>query len=598
VRRFCLRPRQGSCHIRRGTEVRPLVKQLGLSRLATPTARAAIIIGLCLLVPSGFAKASQQVTSTDKLAELLGDPAVSSAAPPERAVTLRYNNRPIVEFRAQILSRMPAERASTAERLLDRLVATGRTTPITTRMVGGVAVVSVHATDAFVIVPADVDVLSGESVSETATQAASRLEIAFAEGAELRKVVPMLKNTGLALVGTVLFVGVVFALLRARGTADSFITRAVNRHLDRLHSRGAVRAARLLSSLHHLVTLGTIVAAFVVGQMWLAFTLTRFPYTRPWGESLRTVLSSRIQWLALGIASAIPGLFTVALIAIVTWFAVTMSTLLFEAVERGEVSVPGIYPDTAQPTRHLVAICLWLLALAVSYPYLPGSGSDAFKGVSVFVGLMVSLGSSGLVNQVMSGLTLTYSRALRRGDVVRIGDVEGVVIQVGTLSTKVKTRRCEEITIPNAVVVADTVTNYSRFGNSEGVIAEMDVTIGYDAPWRQVHSLLQLAAERTPGIRQKPRPQVIQRALEDFGVKYTLQACLDEPHLRAVTLSRLHANIQDAFNSYGVQIMSPHYEADPEARKIVPRENWYLEPTAAPRQEPPTVGHQSTAAGR
>ena len=154
--------------------------------------------------------------------------------------------------------------------------------------------------------------------------------------------------------------------------------------------------------------------------------------------------------------------------------------LLFQAIEERRVSVPWVYPETAESTRKLIAVGLWLFAVAIAYPYLPGSESDAFKGVSVFVGLMVSLGATGLVNQVMSGFTLTYSRALRLGDFVEVGDVAGTVTQMGTLSTKIRTPRNEDVTIPNAVIVGQTITNYSRRAETEGVFVPTSITIGYD----------------------------------------------------------------------------------------------------------------------
>jgi small-conductance mechanosensitive channel len=209
---------------------------------------------------------------------------------------------------------------------------------------------------------------------------------------------------------------------------------------------------------------------------------------------------------------------------------------------------------------------------------MPGSDTDAFKGVSVFLGLMLTLGSSGLINQIVSGFTVTYSRAVRLGDFVRIGDVEGTVIHLGVLSTKVKTLQLEEVTIPNAVVAAQTATDYSRFADTEGVFTSTSVTIGYDAPWRQVQSLLLLAAERTTGLRREPRPRVYQTALEDFYVRYTLWVSLERQESRLVTLNTLHANIQDLFNEYGVQIMSPNYFADPAAPKVVAKNDWYASP--------------------
>jgi small-conductance mechanosensitive channel len=286
--------------------------------------------------------------------------------------------------------------------------------------------------------------------------------------------------------------------------------------------------------------------------------------------------------MGLAIVRSLPDLFTVVVIVFVTRFAARFVYLLFEAAEQERLKLPLIYPETAQPTRRLITALLWLFALVLSYPYLPGSDSDAFKGASVFVGLIVSLGSTGIVGQVMSGLTLTYSRALRLGDFVTIGDVEGTVTHLGSLSTKVKTARSEDVTIPNSVVVSTPITNYSRFSDTDGVLAPTTLTIGYDVPWRQVHAMLLLAAERTPGVRRNPTPLVRQTELGDFWVQYTVLVCPEQPQLRQATVAALRANIQDVFNEFGVQIMSPNYEADPSTPKVVPREQWYAEPALPP----------------
>jgi small-conductance mechanosensitive channel len=317
---------------------------------------------------------------------------------------------------------------------------------------------------------------------------------------------------------------------------------------------------------------------FVLIYSWLTYVLRQFPYTRPWGESLRQFLIDRFSMVGLGIINAMPNLFTVLLILLITRFLVRLSQRVFEAVEAGRITIPYVYQETAQPTRRLVSAIFWLLGLVLAYPYLPGADSDAFKGVSVFVGLIISLGSSGVVNQMMSGLTITYSRALRQGDFAKIGDVEGTVTHLGVLSTKVKTPRGEEITIPNNIVISQVTTNYSRSAGPDGVYVPTTVTIGYDTPWRQVQALLLLAAERTEGVRKKPAPVVRQTALEDFYVRYTLLVSLDQPHVRVLVLDRLHGNIQDAFNEFGVQIMSPNYEADPHDRKVVGKEQWYAAP--------------------
>jgi small-conductance mechanosensitive channel len=210
----------------------------------------------------------------------------------------------------------------------------------------------------------------------------------------------------------------------------------------------------------------------------------------------------------------------------------------------------------------------------VAYPFVPGSDSDAFKGVSVFIGIMVSLGSSGIVGHLMSGLVLVYSRALRPGDVVRVADIEGRVTEVGALSVKITNTKMEEFTIPNTVVVGTTVKNYSCLSRETGGSLTTSVTIGYDVPWRIVHDLLRAAAGRTPGILQEPAPTVLQTSLTTFAVEFDLVVRLETSATRLATLTLLHQNILDAFNERGVQIMVPAYESQPERPIVIPKARW------------------------
>ncbi|HET9269255.1 MAG TPA: mechanosensitive ion channel domain-containing protein, partial [Vicinamibacterales bacterium] len=336
-----------------------------------------------------------------------------------------------------------------------------------------------------------------------------------------------------------------------------------------------LRASHLLDGAARAVAL---VLQLTVIYITVTFVLRRFPYTRPWGESMRESLLGTAAQLGSGVVDAIPGLFTALLIFVIARVVVRLVGMWFTAVEAGRITPRWIYPETAQPTRRLSSTLIWLFALVVAYPYLPGSETEAFKGVGVFLGLMLTLGSTGLVNQVMGGFVVTYSRALRLGDFVRIGDVEGTVVHLGLLSTKVRTLRNEEVTIPNAVVSSQTTTDYSRSATGEGALTATSVTIGYDTPWRQVHAMLRLAAERTDGLRDEPRPVVLQEGLEDFYVKYTLMVCLRSQAARLVVMDALHANIQDLFNEHGVQIMSPNYVFDPSSPKIVDRANWFAPP--------------------
>ena len=504
----------------------------------------------------------------------------ASAEPSEHAATLSFANRPIVTLRARVLGRDPADRVASATRVLDELIADGYSGPVESRPFTGGRIISVASRGIVALTAFDVDNLAGETVEGVTAQAIVRLQQALAEADEARTPQRLLVATGLASLGLAVGSLLLWALVRAH---RRFAGRLVEVAEEKLAQTGltdvvSLRASRVLEFQRGLLRAVTVGAGMVVVYSTFTFVLRRFPYTRPWGESMRGFLFTTVENLALGVVNAIPGLFTVALIVLIMRFILRLLGIWFNAVEAGRTRVQWLYPETAQTTRRLVSVLMWLFTIVVAYPYLPGSQTDAFKGVSVFLGLMLTFGSSGLVNQIMSGFMVTYSRAVRVGDYVRIGDVEGTVLHLGILSTKLKTFRGEEATIPNSVVVSQTTTDYSRFAEVKETFTPTSVTIGYDTPWRQIHALLLMAAERTPGVRVEPKPYVLQEALQDFYVKYTLFVCLDAQDQRYFTLNILHAQIQDLFNEYGVQIMSPNYLADPAAPKVVAKKDWYTSP--------------------
>ncbi|HJS47013.1 MAG TPA: mechanosensitive ion channel family protein, partial [Gemmatimonadales bacterium] len=320
------------------------------------------------------------------------------------------------------------------------------------------------------------------------------------------------------------------------------------------------------------------VVGMIAAYLWLTFVLEQFPWTRPAGAALGGFLVRTIEGLLAGMAAAIPGLLVVVIIFAFTRWLSRVVRGFFLAVEGRRAEVPWLHAEIAEPTRRLVGALIWIFALVAAYPYLPGSESDVFKGLSVLVGLMLSLGSGSLIGQAMSGLALMYSRALRVGDVVRIDDAEGVVQSLGMFSTKLMTPRGEEITIPNGVVLGTKTVNLSRFGVEAPL--STSVTIGYDTPWRQVEAMLLEAARRTPGVVAQPAPVVLMRSLGDFAVVYELRAAPTAPRDRVAVLSVLHGQVLDVFNEHGVQIMTPSYEGDPAAPKVVPRDRWHEAPAA------------------
>jgi small-conductance mechanosensitive channel len=496
---------------------------------------------------------------------------------PVDTAVLHVERRPVAVFRAPFGARTPAERAADAARRVQSLIDADAPDSVGTRRIPEGVLLTVGGRGVFTITRSDLDTLSGETLEQAAVETAARLGAALRSAREEQSLGHLLRGAILAAIATVLFL-VALRLLRAgRRLLLLRLPAAAGTHL-----RSVALAGFTLFSADHLLrfTRRTVeFAAWGVGlfiaYLWLAYVLTRFAYTRSWGEALGTYLTTTISQLVLGAIAAIPGLFTVVLIVVATRWLARIVGAFFDAVEGGSVAVPWVHAETANPTKRLATALLWVFAIVVAYPYLPGSDSNVFKGVSVFIGLVLSLGSSGVVNQAMSGLVLMYSRALKPGDYVRVADTEGVVTELGLLSTKICTNKRELVTIPNGVIVGTTTKNYSRLAAGDeggGVILHTSVTIGYDTPWRQVHALLLAAAERTPGVRRDPAPFVRQTALSDFYVEYQLNAHLNRAEDRIAVLSALHENIQDCFNEQGVQIMSPHYEADPPTPKLAARD--------------------------
>ena len=395
---------------------------------------------------------------------------------------------------------------------------------------------------------------------------------------------------GFAVLATLL----AYALVRAAFALRRSVRARLNRGLQALPSR--LPAAGLLATYaehaHALVRFVTSVVCWAVVLLvvdgWLAFVLRQFAYTRPWGERSTQWLLEVLTGFALAVAGAVPGLVTAVLIFAFARLVSRANTLFLDKVEQGGLKLSWLDVDTAGPTRRLSNLLIWLFALAMAYPYLPGSGSEAFKGLSVLAGLMLSLGASSVVGQALSGLSLMYSRALRVGEYVRVGECEGTVSGIGLFTTRIQTGLREEISLPNSVVFSQPIRNFSRRVEGGSFVIHTTVTIGYATPWRQVHAMLLQAAARTEGVAQQPPPFVVQTALSDFYVEYRLcaQATRLGPNQRAQAISQLNSHIQDVFNEQGVQIMSPHYMADPPQPQVVPHGEWFpaTEP-APPRHE-------------
>jgi small-conductance mechanosensitive channel len=496
--------------------------------------------------------------------------------------TVRFFNRDIVTFRSSLYGVSAPDRARRAQiRLHEQLDQPGPY-KISQKPESAGIMVQINGATTFFVTPDDANRLQNETLEAVAQRTASALDRAITESQESRNwqaVSHALARAGLA-TGVALTLG--WLLVHARRTVAKKLRGLAQQRAHGLHLAGVklLHQNRLASMLDTLLKGLFQLLLFVLFYEWLSFVLSSFPFTRAWGELLNSFLWELMVQMGTSIAGAIPGLFTALIIFYLARTSGRMLDGLFERIRTGKVQVTWLEAEMAEPTRRIVKATVWLFALAMAYPYLPGAQTEAFKGLSVLVGLMISLGSSNLVSQAASGLILTYGRVFRRGEYVRIGQHEGTVTDMGLFATRIRTGLGEELTLSNAAVLNESTKNYSRAVKGHGFVLDTTVTIGYDTPWRQVYALLEEAARRTPGVLVDPAPQVFQTALSDWYPQYRLvcQAIPSEPRPRALVLSVLHANIQDVFNEYGVQIMSPQYFEDPATPKIVPPEKWYAPP--------------------
>lgn len=291
---------------------------------------------------------------------------------------------------------------------------------------------------------------------------------------------------------------------------------------------------------------------------YVAVVMIFFPATRPYASLIFDDVLAPLRAIGAALAAYLPNLFYLAVIAVVAYYVSRFVRLVFGEVRRGSITLPGFYPEWALPTYKILRFLIVIFTLIAAFPYIPGSKSPAFQGISIFFGLLLSLGSSSAIANVVAGVVLTYTRAFRVGDRVTVGSTTGDVIESTLLVTRVRTIKNVEIAIPNATVLSSHIVNFSAAAQHQGLIVHTSVTIGYEVPWRKVHQLLIDAASATQDVLAEPPPFVLQTTLGDFYVSYEINAYTHQPLRMANILSELHQNIQDRFYSAGVEIMSPH----------------------------------------
>lgn len=494
------------------------------------------------------------------------------------AARLVVGTRSVFVFRAALAGYSPQERADGARKRLDKALAAGGPQHPGTHDIPEGTQVLLDGRLLFLVTPGDVNALAGDTTAAVAADSAALLNKALLERREQGSPRYLMTAIGLCVAATLGYALVLRTLSLLRRRMRAFTERSLSRRLARVSFRDvalldpdpAIRFLRQAAGL--LVWAVRLFATF----LWLTFLLAQIPYFRSWGDRLRDYLVATALELGGDAVRALPGLFVVVLIAALARMAILTASSVLERVEKGQLELGWLDRDTAPPTRRLVNVAIVLFALAMAYPYLPGAHTAAFQGVTVLAGLMVSIGGSSLVAQGASGLILMYTRTLRKGEYVRIGDSEGTVVDLGMFETRLRNGLGAEISLPNALVLANTTRNFSRVTSGADYVIDTAVSVGYDTPWRQVHAMLKQAASRTDCILAEPEPFVAQTALSDFYIEYRLVA-----HARAASargrievLSRLHQQVVDVFNLHGVAMTSPHFTQEPAVSHVLPKAAW------------------------
>ncbi len=401
----------------------------------------------------------------------------------------------------------------------------------------------------------------------------------------------LLVGAGAALAATAVLVALVLFLGVLRRRADEGLDRRFRRHIQSVEEQSfqIVQAERVLGMARATLRGLRMLVAFALAYLYLSFVLSRFPWTRATANQLLGYVLMPFSVMGSAFLRYLPNLIFLLVLVAVTRYVLKLLSLVATGVERGTIRVEGFDREWASPTYRIVRLAVIAFAAVVAYPYIPGSESDAFKGVSIFFGVVFSLGASSVVGNMMAGYSLIYRRTFKVGDRVKIADVVGFVTEMRLQVTHLRTTKNEDVIVPNSAILTSQVVNYSSYAAGAGLILHSTVGIGYEVPWRQVEAMLLMAAGRTPGLKTTPAPFVLQTSLGDFAVNYQINVYCDDAHAMESLYTALHRNIQDVFNEYGVQIMTPAYESDPSTPKVVPKDRWHDAPAEIP-EKPDKLG--------
>jgi small-conductance mechanosensitive channel len=419
----------------------------------------------------------------------------------------------------------------------------------------------------------------GMSMQEISNKVISKLNIDLATKSVKYNFVATLKNIGytsmvvFVLILIILFLNWLFRkVFRYSESNKSRLFRSVK--INEYEFLTAEREYQVAQSILKVLKVALIIFLFIVA---LPLIFSIFPATEGITRKIIGLIWSPVRNILLAIVNYLPKLITIIIIYLIFKYLIRFIRFLSREVENKALVLRGFYPEWAKPTYNIVRILLYAFMFVMIFPYLPGSDSAVFRGVSVFLGVLLSLGSSSLISNIMAGLVITYMRPYKVGDRIKIDDIIGEVVEKSLMITRINTIKNEDVTIPNSKVLTGYSVNYSTPTEKEGLIIHTTVTIGYDAPWRTVHELLLRAAELTDGVSESPKPFVLQTSLDDFYISYQINAYIKDARGLLRIKSALHQNIQDEFNRSGVEIMSPHYRSERDGNPVTIPQEWEIE---------------------
>lgn len=528
-----------------------------------------LALALALLLPaSGSFLAQGEPTpampGTTPRATPPQNPGVTTVEPQEPGAAVLFEGKTLFRLHARLGPFSPEDRAAAIAERLARLSKGPRSSLDAISVADGDGVAEILSGDRVLLSITDADAAySGKPRLTLAKDYAAAIKEVVGQSQHARSLKSLMIDLLFTALATAVLVLILmgFKTLFPKSYAWLESSRGTRLRSWRLQKVELLSADKITDFLKWGARGARSILTLVVLFIYLSLVFSFFPWTRGIASELFGYLNSTLGAMGRTAVSYLPNLAFIAIVVVLTRYVIKFIHFLFSEVGKGTLTLPNFKPYWADPTYKIVRFLILVFAAIVIFPYLPGSSSPAFRGISLFLGALVTLGSSSAIANVVAGVVLTYTNAFQIGDRVKIADTMGDVVEQTLLVTRVRTIKNVDITIPNAMVLGSHIVNFSSSCKEWGLILHTTVTIGYDVPWRQVHELLIAAADATEHIFEKPEPFVLQVSLDDFFVAYELNAYTEAPHLMALTYSELHQNIQDKFNEAGVEIMSPHYSS-------------------------------------